>query len=97
VSRESPKTSMIHHHFSFTKRFIVDLCMFGAVLVLPWWFSVLLLAILIIYIPVYAEGLIMAFVFDTLYASHHAFPYTVLTTTTIFLLTVMFVRTRIRE
>ena len=66
------------------------------VIVLPWWLSAIILICLTIYIPFYLEVLFFGFLFDTLYAPRFVFPYSGLTISTIFLVTVMFVRTRIR-
>ncbi|MES2213217.1 MAG: hypothetical protein V4473_00070 [Patescibacteria group bacterium] len=66
------------------------------VLVLPWWVSALLLCALTIYFPLYLEVLLFGFLFDTLYASKYAFPYTGLLSATVLLLIVLFFRTKIR-
>ncbi len=77
-------------------RILVDIGMFVGVLVLPWYISVLALVGLIVYYPVYIEGLFFAFLFDTLYSSQLTFPFTALTIASVFVLIVFFVRTRIR-
>ncbi len=67
-----------------------------AVLTLPWYISALLIAGLMIYFPVYVEGLFFAVLFDTLYAVHFQFPDILLISVTVFLGIVFFVRTYIR-
>ena len=78
-------------------RIIIDIGTFIAVIVLPWWLSMIILIILIVYFPVYIEAMFLAFLFDTLYADKYRFPYIALTSATIFLLLIMFVKTRIRR
>ena len=69
---------------------------FIAVLVLPWYFSAMILIGLTIYYPLYLEVILFSFLFDILYSSIYRFPYTALSTAVVFLVVVMFVRTRIR-
>ena len=77
-------------------RVILFVLVLIGIVVLPWWLSVVILVGLTIYIPFYPEVLFFGFLFDTLYVSHYTFPYTALTIATMFLIVVMFVRTRIR-
>lgn len=77
-------------------RILVFILTFISVVVLPWWVSAVVLAGLAIYFPLYLEVLLFGFLFDGLYTVKYSFPYIGLTTATIFLLIVMFVRTRIR-
>ncbi|MBI4155956.1 MAG: hypothetical protein HY507_01855 [Candidatus Zambryskibacteria bacterium] len=69
---------------------------FVLVIVLPWWVSAVVLMALTIYFPFYLEILFFGFLFDTLYSAHYTFPFTALTFTVVFLITVMFIRSRIR-
>ena len=77
-------------------RIVVDIAMGIAVLTLPWYVSAVLLVALILYFPLYIEGLLFAFLFDTLYARQLTFPYVALLLATIFVAIVYFVRTCIR-
>jgi len=77
-------------------RILIDLAALICILVLPWYLTVALLAGLTIYFPLYLEALPFGFLFDTLYASRYAFPYVGLLVSLIFLILVLFVRTRIR-
>ena len=78
-------------------RVVVDVGMGIGVVTLPWYVSAVLLIGLIVYYPLYIEGLFFAFLFDTLYAQRYVFPFTALTITTAFLLVTYFVKTRIRR
>ena len=69
---------------------------FILVVVLPWWLSVVILTGLTIYFPTYLEVIFFGFLFDTLYSSNYTFPYVGLCIATVFLIVVMFVKTRIR-
>ena len=75
-------------------RILIDALMLIAVLVLPWYISVVLLAAAIIYFSFYIEGICLAFLFDTLYGSGGVPK--VLIMATAFLMVVMFVKTRVR-
>ena len=70
---------------------------FISVTTLPWWISALILIGLTIYFPFYLEGLFFGFLFDTLYSTRLASPYTGLTLATIFLLLTMLAKTQIRR
>jgi len=69
---------------------------FVAILVFPWYLSAVILLGLTIYFPFYLEALFFAFLIDTLYSSSYSFPYFGLSLATVFLLLIMFVKTRIR-
>ena len=77
-------------------RAVLFFAVLGAVLVLPWWLSTLILVALTIYFPLYLELLFFGLVFDALYSTRFSFPYTGLSLATIFLILVTFARTRIR-
>ncbi|KND47860.1 MAG: hypothetical protein AB201_03030 [Parcubacteria bacterium C7867-006] len=68
----------------------------GVVVLLPWWFSVIILLIQSVFLVNYVEVIFFGFLIDTLYSSQYAFPYTAIVISTVFVLLVMFVRTRIR-
>ena len=80
----------------FYTRIILFIVMYIVVLVMPWWLSVVLLALCTVYMPVYIEVLFFGFVFDTLYASKFVFPYVGLLCSLVFLVAVLLIRTRIR-
>src|SRR3989338_10040261 len=96
-------TSFPHNGFLLKKtmdkifiRIVAFIITFGLFVNLPWWISVLWLAGLTIYFPLYLEVLFFCFLFDTLYLPRYEFPYTALSVAFVFLLLVYFIRTRIR-
>ena len=78
-------------------RTLLFFVIFVLVVVLPWWISTTILAVLTIYLPLYVEVLFFGFLFDTLYSVDSTFPYLGLTLATAILLIVMFVNTKIRR
>lgn len=80
------------------QRILLFVVVYIFVLVLPWWLTALVLAGLTIYLPLYAEILFFGFLYDILYATKYTDVYlhTGLLTATIFLLVVMYVKTKIR-
>ncbi len=62
------------------------------VLTLPWWLSALVLAALTVFVLNYVEVMFFGFLFDTLYSSRHIG----FLAATIFLIVVLFVKSRIR-
>ena len=78
------------------KRILLFLIISVCVLVLPWWFSILVIIGFTIYIPSYIEALFFGFLFDTLYSSYYTFTHAALTSAFVLLVLVMFVRSRIR-
>ena len=77
-------------------RLLFFIITFTLVVILPWWVSAILLALLTIYFPFYIEVLFFGFLIDTLYSVQNNFPYNALTLAFVFLLVTMFVRTQIR-
>ena len=77
-------------------RTFLFILVFGLILVLPWWLGVIILVGLTLYFPFYPEVLFFGFLFDTLYAGKYTFPFTGLTTATIFLFFIIYIKTRIR-
>lgn len=67
-----------------------------AVLVLPWWLSIFVLLVGTIYFPLYLEILFFGFLFDTLYSGFRNFPHTGLFLALLFLVLVLFAKTRVR-
>lgn len=78
-------------------RVLYFLMVLVAVVVLPWWISIFILAGLTIYISFYLEILFFGFLFDSLYSANFSFPYTWLTVSTVFLLATVLVKTQIRK
>ena len=83
------------------KDYIIRILVFVLALVLfvisPWWLSILIAIGLTIYFPFYLEVLFFGFLFDVLYSVRFSFPYTGLMVATTLLLSVMFIKTRIRR
>ena len=80
------------------QRILLFVSMYICVLVLPWWLTVIVLAGLTIYLHLYLEVVFFGFLFDTLYATKYSntFFHFGLLSATVFLLLVMFVKTKIR-
>ncbi len=78
-------------------RVIADIVAGIAVVTLPWYVSMVLIVVLIVYYPLYIEALFLAFLFDILYARQLTFPYTALSLAAILVLAVSFIRPRIRR
>lgn len=76
----------------YIKRTIIDISVFVAILVLPWWLSAVILFILTIYFSFYLEVLFFGFLFDTLYGHSH----TGMLISLVFLVVVIFIKTKIR-
>jgi hypothetical protein len=77
-------------------RALAFIAVFILAVILPWWLFGLVLIGLTIYFPFYLEVLFFGFLIDALYSVKYSFPYIGLTIATIFLLVVMFVRTKVR-
>jgi len=80
---------------NLNKRILYGVTALVSVMTMPWYFSLILLAVLVIYLSFYAEVLVFGFLFDRLYATD--FQYTGLIVSAIFLLAVAFFKTRIRR
>ncbi|MCX6702123.1 MAG: hypothetical protein NTX96_02950 [Candidatus Zambryskibacteria bacterium] len=78
-------------------RILIFILTFILVVMLPWWISILVLAGLTIYFPLYLEVLFFGFLFDALYSVKYNFPYTGLTIALVFLVIVLFIKTRIKN
>ena len=78
-------------------RIILFIIVYLAVTVLPWYFTVLILAGFTIYFPLYIEVLFFGFLYDMLYAQKYTFPYEGLILATVFLIVTLFVKANIRK
>ena len=66
------------------------------VVLLPWWLTVVVLIFEVLYIKNYVEVIFFGFLIDLLYSVKYPFPYFGILLSTVFLISVMFIRTRIR-
>jgi hypothetical protein len=78
-------------------RIVVFILTFLSVIVLPWWISVPIIIFFNFYFQFYLEVLFFGFMFDVLYLVRYSFPYTGLSVATIFLLIIMFIKTRVKD
>lgn len=78
-------------------RVLFFILMTTLVIVLPIWLSVLLIMSAIIYFNFYLEALFLSFILDSLYSTDFSIPFFWLSTSTAFLLVVMFAKTQIRK
>jgi hypothetical protein len=53
-------------------RVLIDAVLFLALLVCPWWVSVIFVLAAVVYFPLYIEALFFAFIFGILYGGHTA-------------------------
>ncbi len=68
----------------------------GSIILLPWWFYVALLLAQVLYIRNYFEIIFFGFFIDMLYSTKYPFPYIGVLVSTIILISLMFIRTKIR-
>lgn len=67
-----------------------------AVIVSPWWIFGPIVVLQTLYVKNYVEVIFFGFLVDILYSVQYPFPYTFLVFSTVFIILVMFVKTRIR-
>ena len=74
------------------QRILLFVAVYICALTLPWWLTVVALVGLTIYLPTYLEVIFFGFLLDTLYSNQHIG----LFSTTIFLIIVILVKSRVR-
>ena len=77
-------------------RVVLFIVVFGLVVTLPWWLTVVLLVALTIYLSLYLEVLFFGFLIDTIYSPNLHFPYIALTASLVIVTLVYFIKTKIR-
>jgi hypothetical protein len=78
-------------------RLILFIVAFVFILIFPWWISAPILIFFTIFFPLYLEVIPLGFLFDILYSPSFSFPFVGLTLSSILLVVVVFIKSKIRS
>lgn len=81
---------------NFYRRLALFILVYLLVVTVPWWLSGIVLLGLTVYLSNYVEVIFFGFLLDTLYASRYPMPFSGLSIATVFLISVILIKTRIR-